>query len=139
MPDLGPAPHVALRPLAARWFARRVSIRELREAAVHARSQGRPDVAEQLEEASEQLRHVAAWAGRASVGGNAEAVTAEVVACSESSSSLDTAVVAGLLGVTDSRVRQLIRSGALSATRLGRGWLIDRATVEEYLLLRSSA
>jgi excisionase family DNA binding protein len=48
---------------------------------------------------------------------------------------LGTAEVAALLDVNDSRVRQLVRSGALPATKLGRDWRIREEDVEAYLAL----
>jgi excisionase family DNA binding protein len=36
------------------------------------------------------------------------------------------------LGVNDSRVRQLIREGKLSAIKRGRDWLISKAEIERY-------
>lgn len=41
-------------------------------------------------------------------------------------------VVAVRLGVTPRRVRQLIASGALVAERVGRSWLIESASVDDY-------
>jgi len=43
---------------------------------------------------------------------------------------LTTAEAAALLSLTDSRIRQLIRSGSLPARRLGRDWLIDREALK---------
>jgi excisionase family DNA binding protein len=51
---------------------------------------------------------------------------------------LTSAQAAALLGVNDSRVRQLVRSGGLRAERFGRSWLIHRAEVERYRDERSS-
>lgn len=38
---------------------------------------------------------------------------------------IDTAEAARRLGITPTRVRQLIRAGRLPATRLGRDWAIE--------------
>jgi excisionase family DNA binding protein len=35
-------------------------------------------------------------------------------------------------GITDRHVRRLIRDGVLQATRLGRAWLVDAASVAAY-------
>lgn len=135
-----PVPHVSLRPLAAWWFARRVSTRELREHALHARSHGRPDLAEQLEEASAQLRAVELCArARTSGIGTAEVVVAEVDSNSERPSSLDTSRVAGLLGNCSTRwVTELIAREELRATRQSGRWMVDRDSVDEYLIRRST-
>lgn len=46
---------------------------------------------------------------------------------------LSTTAAAAILGVNPSRVRQLIISGRLKATRLGeRSWMIDEADLEAY-------
>ena len=37
-----------------------------------------------------------------------------------------------LLGVSSSRVRQLLRSGVLYGRRVGRSWLVERSAVESY-------
>lgn len=139
--DPGPsgiAPHVSLRPLAAAWMAQHPQIRrELRQAAERQRLAGRRALAEQLEEAAEQLRH-ALISRRSSADGNAEEVDTEIEPGLEVSSSWDSTRVAGMLGVTESRVRQLVRSEVLSATRVAGRWAIDRQSVDEYLLSRST-
>jgi excisionase family DNA binding protein len=43
---------------------------------------------------------------------------------------IDTDRAAGLLGVTPSRVRQLVRSGELNARKVGRSWLVDRTSID---------
>ncbi len=40
-----------------------------------------------------------------------------------------------LLDVNDSRVRQLIRSGALPARKIGRDWLVDERDARAYMAL----
>lgn len=45
---------------------------------------------------------------------------------------LTTAAASRLIGCTDSRVRQLLRSGELAGRRVGRDWLVDRAAAEAY-------
>jgi len=44
---------------------------------------------------------------------------------------LTTYQVAKILGVNDSRVRQLIRGGLLPATKLGRDWVIDEHDLDK--------
>ena len=39
---------------------------------------------------------------------------------------------AELLGVSQSRIRQLAITGKLTAVKFGRDWQIDRASVEQY-------
>lgn len=42
------------------------------------------------------------------------------------------AQAAELLGVNDSRIRQMIREEGLKAQRFGRSWMLRRGDVEEY-------
>jgi len=46
------------------------------------------------------------------------------------------AEVAAILGVNDSRVRQLARAGALHGERVGRDWIFRPADIEAYQLTR---
>lgn len=39
---------------------------------------------------------------------------------------------AKVIGCVDSRVRQLLRAGTLAGRRVGRDWLVDRASAEAY-------
>lgn len=64
---------------------------------------------------------------RAAVDGSTEVDVAEVP---PSSSEIDTAGAAELLGVSPRRVRQLIDAGELNARRASRFWLLDRKEVE---------
>jgi excisionase family DNA binding protein len=43
-----------------------------------------------------------------------------------------TAQAAQIIGCVDSRVRQLLREGALRGERVGRDWLVDRKSAESY-------
>lgn len=65
---------------------------------------------------------------RSSADGSTEALPAEMP--SRSSREIDTATAADLLRVTESRVRQLIRSGDIAARKAGGVWLIDRSEIE---------
>jgi len=133
-----PVPHVSLSPLAARWYAQRITVRELREASIHARQQGRSRLADELDEVSAQMRHVLA-ASRTSDLGSAEVVVAEVESGLERPASLDTTRVAEMLDDCSTRwVRALIDRGDLTATRVRGTWQIDAASVEDYLNSRSS-
>ena len=55
-----------------------------------------------------------------------------------SSPEVDTGVAAHLLGVTTSRIRQLLRSGEFAGRKIGRIWLISSASVAAYRDVRSS-
>src|SRR5690242_18947010 len=52
-----------------------------------------------------------------------------------SSSTVDTATAAARLGVTPRRVRQLIATGRLAATRIGGSWAVDVDTLTDYAAL----
>jgi hypothetical protein len=41
-------------------------------------------------------------------------------------------VAAGIIGCDESRVRQLCREGLLKGQKIGRDWLVDRASAEAY-------
>ncbi|MGI5179549.1 helix-turn-helix domain-containing protein [Dactylosporangium sp. CA-152071] len=68
------------------------------------------------------------WKHSASAGGSTEALPAEMP--SRSSQEIDTATAADLLRVTESRVRQLARSGDIAARKVGGVWLVDRSEIE---------
>ena len=48
---------------------------------------------------------------------------------------LTVSIAASRLGITPGRVRQLIASGRLKATRVGRDWLIDADDLREFAAL----
>jgi excisionase family DNA binding protein len=48
---------------------------------------------------------------------------------------MSTGEAAASLGVSPNRIRQLVSSGQLPATRLGRDWMIRGADVERYRAL----
>lgn len=52
---------------------------------------------------------------------------------------LTTREAAELLGVNDSRIRQLIEAGDLEATKFAHMWMVDRASVERLLAWRLKA
>ena len=51
---------------------------------------------------------------------------------------MTTLEVAKVLGVSNSRVRKIIRSGDLAAHRIGGVWRIEREAVEDLIALRES-
>jgi len=53
-----------------------------------------------------------------------------------SSAAVDTRTAAARLGVSPRRVRQLIATGQLAATRIGGGWAIDVDTLIDHAALR---
>lgn len=55
-----------------------------------------------------------------------------------SSPEVDTRVAAHLLGVTTSRIRQLLRSGEFAGRKIGRVWLISSTSVAAYQDVRST-
>lgn len=52
-----------------------------------------------------------------------------------SSAAVDTRTAAARLGVSPRRVRQLIATGQLTATRIGGGWAVDVDTLTEHTAL----
>jgi excisionase family DNA binding protein len=45
---------------------------------------------------------------------------------------VSSAVAAEIIGCTDGRVCQLCRAGKLTAEKIGRDWLVQKASAEEY-------
>jgi excisionase family DNA binding protein len=89
-----------------------------------------------LREAAEQWL---AWEKqvRASVSGRASAGRTEARSSSKAESTdLDTEAAANLLGVSTSRVRQMIRAGEIQGRKVGRVWLVSWASVQAYRELR---
>jgi excisionase family DNA binding protein len=56
-----------------------------------------------------------------------------------SSPEVDTRTAASLLGLTTSRVRQLLRSGEFAGRKVGNVWLVSATSVAGYLDVRSEA
>jgi excisionase family DNA binding protein len=52
---------------------------------------------------------------------------------------MSTGEAARSLGVSPNRIRQLVSSGQLPASRIGRNWVIRRADVERYRSLPAGA
>lgn len=141
------APRFAvLPPYAAVFLVKRVPSREVRQYALWARQQGRPDMAAQLEMGWAQLQAAAADYHAAGMA-DSEASTsvdgsgsAEVVPRGgESGHEVTTAEVAKGLGMSTRRVGQLIKAGRLRARKVGRTWLVDASSVEDLDSLRRSA
>lgn len=84
----------------------------------------------ELAETWAQIREAGrAWSQwRASVDESTEVLPAEMPAVSLQE--IDTATAAGLLDVTESRVRQLARSGDIAARKAGGVWLVSRSEIE---------
>jgi excisionase family DNA binding protein len=70
---------------------------------------------------------------RVSVDGSAEMVVTEIGSDSWRVDELSPEGAAELLGVSASRVRQLLRAGVLSGRRVGRSWLVRRDDVAAYV------
>lgn len=45
---------------------------------------------------------------------------------------ITTSEAAEIIGCVDSRVRQLLREGAIAGERVGRDWLVDKRSAERY-------
>lgn len=73
----------------------------------------------------------------ASAGGSPEALQTEMPA--DSAQEIDTATAAGLLRVTESRVRQLVRDGRVAARKVGGVWLVSRSEIEIEIETRRAA
>src|SRR5262249_35355936 len=90
-----------------------------------------------LREAAEQWL---AWEKqvRASASGRASAGQTETRPFSpeERSTEVNTETAANLLGVSTSRVRQMMRAGEIQGRKMGRVWLVSLASVETYRELR---
>jgi excisionase family DNA binding protein len=90
-----------------------------------------------LREAAEQWL---AWEKqvRASATGSASAGHAEARPSSseEGSTEINTEAAANLLGVSASRVRQMMRGGEIQGRKMGRVWLVSLASVQAYRELR---
>jgi excisionase family DNA binding protein len=89
-----------------------------------------PRLLAEVAETWAQIREAAgAWSQwRASVDGSTEAPPAEMPA--GSTQEIDTATAADLLRVSSSRVRQMVRSGDITARKAGGVWLVPRSEIE---------
>ena len=131
--------------VAALWLWRRVEP-EMRLAAQRFEGNGQPGTARALRFAADELeeaaRHVqvADFLDRGSGSGTAEPRLAELVAQSRSVRQLNVTEVAERMGRSQSYVRRLCRDEALAARKVGeRAWLVDAASVDDFLTARSSA
>ena len=146
-------------PVAAVWMMRHIRGREgdrsgLRErdiadAITHFRSTNQFEVARAIESTFAQLREAERqWEQRqrddgASVDGNAEtppegigALSSREEAIASDSVVMGTAAAAGLLGLSERRVRQLAVGGLLVGRKVGRQWLIDEVSITAYTVDR---
>ena len=121
----------------AAWVLRRVE-GAAPDAIRYFQSIGRRDVAASIADAVEELLEAnRQWEMQrtdgASAGGNAETSPAEATPESEVPAvGLGTSAAAGLLGVTERRVRQLLDGGLLVGRKSGRQWLVERDSIEAY-------
>jgi excisionase family DNA binding protein len=125
-------------PYVAAFILREISGSRWRSAIDGARATN-PQLATQLERAQAYLRDGREWHRDAvrqatSVRGNAETEIVNDDGDSDRPPPSDTDVVAGQLGVSARQVRNLCKSEALRATRVGRNWAIDPTSVEEYAM-----
>lgn len=146
-PRLGALP-ASIPPLGALWLSRQAP--DILRAAAHFERNGRPDVGADLRVAVDQLRRSAAQVRDDVVLpriGNAEAVKSEMEAESETvgppGKTLTVAETAAMINRTPRRVVQLIGDGVhgeIRAAQHGRGtsWEVDRQSVLDYLMGRSS-
>lgn len=80
----------------------------------------------------------AGYAARKALGSNA-GTSAVPLAADPAVSITTVSEAAGVLGVSESYVRRLCRTGQLAATRPGSGWLVDAASVTVLALSRGEA
>ena len=135
-------------PVVAVWMMRRLRAseglreRDVDDAVAYFRSTGQHEVAAALSSAFAQLREAERqWEQRrrddsTSVDGNAETPAAETAPASgvhqgppASGQWVDTQSAAGILGVTERRVRQLLAGELLVGRKIGRQWLVERASI----------
>lgn len=123
---------------AALWLLRRVEA-DVADAVRFYNRQGRPDIASSIASAVDELREAARqW--RASYLGSAERPETEAAAPSKGDGlHITPGWAAARLGVTSSRVRQLLRSGVIRGHREGGVWLVDEASFEDYRLAREQS
>ncbi len=137
-------PLAVLSPGLAAYLSRRLPSKQLRVDAQRARLMGNEGLARDIESLLLRLRYAEQWqrdhALGAEIAEGSEVGVPETSSGSERPTSLDVGTAAGLLGVCERRVRQLIAAGALEASRPSgqRKWVIDRQAVDEYLALRRS-
>lgn len=142
-----------VEPIVAVWIMRHVTGRtanqyglrecDVAEAIRHFRSTGQGEVAWAIERTFAQLREAERqWEQRrredaASVDGSAETGSEPDEPRSERAEGhpakaqavVDSSAAAGLLGVTERRVRQMLVDGLLDGQNVGRQWLIDEASI----------
>jgi excisionase family DNA binding protein len=83
----------------------------------------------ELQQAGEEWQ---AWRHSISVDGSVSEVLAEIGSGSAQHEEITPEEAAGMLTVTASRVRQLLRDKELEGRKVGRSWLVERAAVLAY-------
>lgn len=132
-PRSGRRPRPAPVPGAAAWvltvFLRRQGLTEwLPGVMANLTGEEREQLREALMDLEQTAEDFKAW--RTSDLGSSEVVDSETAARSSHEFSVRDA--AGVLGVSDRRVRQLLTAGALTGRRDAWSWLVDRSSVELY-------
>lgn len=115
-----------ISPLAAAYFAD--ALRRPLRWRISAASGTPPEIAAELQAGLEELERVAK-APRRAISVAAQRLT-EIPG--ELDAEIDTREAAKLLGRTDSRIRQLLRSGDLGGRRVGRFWVTTRGAIIDY-------
>jgi excisionase family DNA binding protein len=121
----GPDQMVALRRLAERGRLDPAYLGELQSSLAAIR-----EAAEQWLAWEKQVR--ASASGRASAG----QTETRPFSSDERSTEVNTETAANLLGVSTSRVRQMMRAGEIQGRKMGRMWLVSLASVQAYRELR---
>ena len=150
-----------VEPVVAVWMMRRIRSdgprgglreRDIADAASHFRSTGRQEIAGAIEGTFARVREAERqWEQRqredtVAVDGNAETPPELIRALSDREEApasdsvvMDTAAAAGLLGLSERRVRQLAVGGLLVGRKVGRQWLIDEGSITAYTVNRRLA
>lgn len=121
-------------------------LRRMREVELLWRGKGRPDLAEQMVLASAQLKVAArAWEDAtglpptASVSGSAEAEASAGEGVSAPTDEISSEEASSMLKVSRRRIGQMVDERRLSGRKVGRSWVVDRASVVIELERRSAS
>ena len=132
MTDPRPRSFCLSAPAIVTGFAAAELPRLLRRHAREALEDYPPEVRELLEDALRAMEEAGRQWRSAASSGNAEAALPEAPVSSEHErDGLDTREVAGVLRVSQRRVRQLVASGALPAHKRQGRWTFERGAVTE--------
>lgn len=140
---LRPLLAASVRGLAAAWLWRRVQAEATGAPAAVARVAG-DRAGRELELALAELREAAVqWEERVTEGpvaviGSSETVLGETRAQS-AVMEIGTSEAAAVLGVTTRRVGQLAQAGVLVGRKVGRQWMLSRASVLDYRAAKGDA